>query len=409
MLTLLIDTQAQRRAATAQRLSTLGAEVYQTATLDDAIPYSTEHSVDLAICCCPCAGELSDDPNSWAMLRAKVPWLVCQCDNRACTANTFELGCDDLLEDSTSDLQLRARLRVARQVTNLESRLAQAQKLESIGELAAGIAHEINTPIQYVGDNTRFVQEACQDIADVLRHCQDLLALSESDRQLGTQTKPLRESVENADLDYLIEEIPTAIEQSLEGITRVSNIVRAMKEFAHPGASEMTPIDLRRAIENTVMVARNEWKYVADLKTEFSPDLPILPCLPGELNQVVLNMIVNAAHSVAAAWGDSPETKGCITISARPVGPNMEIRIRDNGTGIPQEHLDRIFRPFFTTKAAGKGTGQGLAIAHSVIVEKHGGTIGVETELGRGTTFVIRLPLDQERSQPQCDEALIEA
>jgi signal transduction histidine kinase len=201
-----------------------------------------------------------------------------------------------------------------------------------------------------------------------------------------------------ADIGYLLLEIPSAIRQTLEGVDRVANIVRAMKEFAHPGGTEMTLTDLANCISNTIMVARNEWKYVAEVTTEFDPLLPSVPCLPGEINQVLLNIIVNAAHAIGESLGDSPEAKGKISISTRLVNPNAEIRISDSGCGIDPRVVSRIFDPFFTTKVAGKGTGQGLAIAHTVVVEKHGGTISVESEKGQGTTFIIRLPLEMQRT-----------
>ena len=308
-------------------------------------------------------------------------------------------GFHDCLKHDCSDQRLVSKLDHAAVLDQLESRLAQAQKLESIGELAAGIAHEINTPIQYVGDNTRFVQEACTDLNEVLACCQDLLSAVENSQDVAAVTKRLQSAMDNADVDYLIDEIPSAIIQTLEGVDRVANIVRAMKEFAHPGASEMTPIELPKAVNNTVMVARNEWKYVAEVETDFDPNLGLVPCLPGELNQVLLNMIVNAAHAIAASLGDSPDSKGTITIGTRNAVTHAEIRITDTGSGIAPKNVERIFTPFFTTKAAGKGTGQGLAIAHSVIVEKHGGTIEVESELGKGTTFVIRIPLENARTE----------
>ncbi len=306
----------------------------------------------------------------------------------------YVAGFDDLISANTSDEALAAKFRQAAQIEQLENRLAQAQKLESIGELAAGIAHEINTPIQYVGDNTRFVQDACGDLGEILLCCQKLIRQAASGSELETQTLELNELMQSKDVEYLLEEVPAAITQTLEGVDRVTNIVRAMKEFAHPGSSEMTFTDLAHSINNTVMVARNEWKYVAELVTDFDPSLPLVPCLPGEFNQVLLNMIVNAAHAIAEARGDSPESKGKITVATRLRPEFAEIRIQDTGCGIAPENIERVFTPFFTTKGAGKGTGQGLAIAHSVIVDKHGGTIRIESELGVGTTFVIQIPLN---------------
>lgn len=275
----------------------------------------------------------------------------------------------------------------------MESMLTQAQKLESIGQLAAGIAHEINTPTQYVGDNTRFLQSAFEDLQKLLAEYSRLLATIKEGEKLDQLTSTIEKIAREIDLTYLTEEIPKAIEQTLEGVERVSKIVRAMKNFAHPGSVKMTLSDLNRAIESTVTVSKNEWKYVAEMVTDFDPDLPMVPCLPDQFNQVILNMIVNAAHAIADVVGDGSKGKGTITISTRQKEDWVEISISDTGTGIPPEVQAKIFDPFFTTKAVGKGTGQGLNIAHDVIVEKHKGTITFDTKVGEGTTFKILLPL----------------
>lgn len=282
----------------------------------------------------------------------------------------------------------------------LESQLAQSQKLESIGRLAAGIAHEINTPTQYVGDNTRFLQDAFGDISTLLEKYDQLLKASKENAIPPELIEDVESTAQTADVEYLVEEIPAAIKQSLEGVERVAKIVRAMKEFSHPGVEGKTPIDLNKSIESTVTVARNEWKYVADMETNFDPNLPLVTCLPGDLNQVFLNMIVNSAHAIADVVGDGSNGKGTIRISTRHVrsaernaGDWAEVRIGDTGVGIPKDVISKIFDPFFTTKQVGKGTGQGLAISYNVVVEKHGGTIDVESEVGKGTTFIIRLPI----------------
>jgi signal transduction histidine kinase len=200
--------------------------------------------------------------------------------------------------------------------------------------------------------------------------------------------------MEQADTDYLLKEIPHAIDQSLEGLERVAKIVRAMKEFSHPGSEEKRAVDINKAIETTVTVARNEWKYVADVVTQLDSCLPLVPCLGGEFNQVILNLIINAAHAIAGVVGDGSKGKGKITISTRRDGPWVQIAIQDTGTGIPPEIQSRIFEPFFTTKPVGKGTGQGLALAHSAIVNRHQGRIWFESEPGQGTTFFIKLPVE---------------
>ncbi len=260
----------------------------------------------------------------------------------------------------------------------LESQLAQAQKLESIGQLAAGIAHEINTPIQYIGDNGKFLEEAFQDLLKMIR-----------------PSPPADGEVEpepDVDLEYLQTEIPKAAGQLLEGVQHVARIVRAMKEFSHPGPLEKTQVDINAAIQSTILVSRSEWKYIADLTTDLDPALPKVSCLGGEFNQVMLNLIVNAAHAIADVVDGSGQ-KGCIQISTRRNGDWAEIRVRDSGPGIPEAIQSKVFDPFFTTKAVGKGTGQGLAIAHAVIVRKHQGRISFESTAGTGTTFLIQLPL----------------
>jgi signal transduction histidine kinase len=281
----------------------------------------------------------------------------------------------------------------------LESQLVQAQKLESIGQLAAGIAHEINTPAQYVGDNARFLLEAYLDLEHVhdlydqlLKDLKDL----RSGNPVNDLVRKIDEVVEEVDLEYIRQEVPKAARQSLEGIERISRIVRAMKDFSHPGTDVKTGIDLNKAIESTITVARNEWKYVAAMVTDFDADLPFVPCLPAEINQVILNMIINGSHAVADALKQNgSDAKGTITITTRALDECAEIRISDTGTGIPENIRSKIFDPFFTTKEVGRGTGQGLAISRSVVVDKHGGTITFESEAGKGTCFIIRLPLNQ--------------
>lgn len=276
----------------------------------------------------------------------------------------------------------------------LRDQLLQAQKLESVGQLAAGIAHEINTPTQYIGDNVRFLKDAFQELGGLLARYERLLSAAKGNLPSCETAQEIAAALNGADTGYLLEEIPKAIEQTLEGVTRVSTLVGAMKEFSHPGTKEKVPLDLNHAIESTITVARNEWKYVADLEVDFDPSLPPMACQPGEFNQVILNLIVNAAHAIAEVIAKGGPAKGKIRIQTRNSEQWAEIRIQDTGSGIPEKVRSRIFDPFFTTKAIGKGTGQGLAIARSVVVNKHGGSIHFETEEGAGTTFVIRLPHD---------------
>ncbi len=262
----------------------------------------------------------------------------------------------------------------------LEDNLRQAQKLEAIGQLAAGIAHEINTPTQYVGDNLRFLKESFGELDGLL------------EQLVEAGGAPARKALDAADFDYLKEEIPRALNQSLEGVDRVAKIVRAMKEFSHP-AREKTATDLNRAIQSTITVASNEWKYVAEVELDLDSNLPQVHCSPAEFNPVVLNIVVNAAHAIGDVVGDGGKGKGKIRVKTRPDGDWAIVEISDSGCGMPQHIQQRIFDPFFTTKEVGKGTGQGLAIAHNVIVDKHGGTIKVVSSPGAGTTFIIRLPI----------------
>ena len=271
-----------------------------------------------------------------------------------------------------------------------------SQKLESVGQLAAGIAHEINTPIQFIGDNINFMREAFRDILSLT----SLLNTFKND----ALSKPaiasallsrIKEKEAKIDLDFLMHEIPQAIEQSLDGLQRVTKIVMAMREFSHPGSEIKTDLDINKAIESTITLTRNEWKYSAILTTNLAPDLPLVQGYPADFNQVILNIIVNAAQALQEKGGEEEPGKERIEISTRQDGNEVEVCIRDTGPGIPPEVQSRIFDPFFTTKSVGKGTGQGLAIAQNIIVHKHGGTIYFDSTVGEGTAFYIRLPLER--------------
>ncbi len=276
---------------------------------------------------------------------------------------------------------------------NLELQLSQSKKMESIGQLAAGIAHEINTPAQFVGDNTRFIKDAFADLLSLTASFGKLFDAVKNDTVTTELLQDVDTNVQAADLEYLFEEIPTAIDQSLDGIARISNIVLAMKEFSHPGGKQLESADLNKAITNTVTVASNEWKYLAEVKTDLATDLPPVMCKRQEINQVILNLVVNAAHAIDSARDEGSAEKGLISIVTRSLGTEIEISVSDSGCGIPDDIKDRIFDPFFTTKEVGKGTGQGLAMAYRTIVEQHGGSLQVDSTVGRGATFTIRLPV----------------
>jgi signal transduction histidine kinase len=276
----------------------------------------------------------------------------------------------------------------------VEQELVQAQKLESLGHLAAGIAHEINTPAQYVRDNTCFLQDVFSDVEKLLGDLDRLLAAAKHGAITETLIAEVETNVREGEVQYIREEVPKAIRQSLEGIERVATIVRAMKEFSHPGSGEKLKIDLNHAIENTLTVSHNEWKYVAELITDLDRQLPSVLCLPNEINQVILNLVVNAAQAIGDKLGDGSRGKGTITVRTRRNGDSVEVDIEDTGTGIPEEIRSKVFDPFFTTKEIGQGTGQGLTIAQDIVVTKHGGSITLQSEIGRGTVFTIRLPIE---------------
>ncbi len=281
----------------------------------------------------------------------------------------------------------------------LERQLVHAQKMESVGQLAAGIAHEINTPMQYLGDNTRFLKDAFDDLTDLCGKFSNLKEMATK----GTVSKEMIDEIDNAledaDLEFIKDEVPQAIDQSLDGIDRVSRIVRSMKEFSHPGVESKTLFNINRGIDTTVTISRNEWKYVAEIETKLDSNLPLVPCLPGDFNQAMLNIIVNASHAIgdkAEKTGD--KEKGRINITTKRDGDFAEICISDTGGGIPDSIKDRVFDPFFTTKEVGKGTGQGLSFVYSIIVDKHDGSLSFESEEGIGTTFKILLPLNANGS-----------
>ena len=280
--------------------------------------------------------------------------------------------------------EMRERERMA-----IELRVA--QKLESVGRLAAGIAHEINTPIQYVGDSVHFLREAVDGLQSLLVSYREGLGKVSAGTPVGDVEAALAKATEAADLEFLNAEIPQAFERTLEGVDRVSGIVRAMKEFAHPDSTEHASADINRALQTTLIVTRNEYKYIAQIESHFS-ELPPVVCNIGELNQVFVNLIVNAAHAIQASGKDISAGRITITTDAYPNA--VHIGIGDNGCGIAHDNLDRIFDPFFTTKEVGKGTGQGLAIARSIVVDKHRGKINVHSAADIGTRFTIVLPID---------------
>jgi PAS domain S-box-containing protein len=276
----------------------------------------------------------------------------------------------------------------------VENQLALSRKMEAIGELAAGIAHEINTPMQFISDNTNFIKESFESFSEYLTELN--LKLLEDNKITIEELKEFTKQKEEAlDMNFLMEEIPEAIGQTIEGIERVTKIVKTMKEFSHPSSKEKVLTDLNKNINDTVIITKNEWKYVADVELNLDDNLPLVKCLPDEINQVLLNITVNAAQAIEEKVGKNPETKGKIVYSTFVEDNFVVIIIEDSGIGIPKENLQKIFGPFFTTKEVGRGTGQGLAIAMDIIVNKHGGVLDVESEPNKGSKFIIKLPIEE--------------
>jgi len=277
----------------------------------------------------------------------------------------------------------------------MEVELLQARKMEAIGQLAAGIAHEINTPIQYIGNNLRFIEDTSNRLINLLKRHTPHLGTTNNESGFSGNAEVDESHIDEKEFNYLAHETALAVQESLEGVAKISEIIRATRSFAQPSLLEKTPIDINKAIKDTVAVTRNEWKYVARMELDLAPDLPLIPSLGGEINQVILTLIVNAAEAIKKVIGNiETQDKGTITVSTCLDGNAAEIRVRDTGSGIPEKMKSRIFEPFITLKGVGEGTGYGLAVAYSAIVNKLAGTITFDTEEGTGTTFTIRLPVE---------------
>jgi PAS domain S-box-containing protein len=293
----------------------------------------------------------------------------------------------------TSDSTRGLFYAVARDVTRaneIQRELAQAQKLEAVGQLASGVAHEINTPMQFIGDNVRFALDSFGDLVKLMNETRAVVLSPGVPREAQDRLTKLSRDL---DLDYLVDEIPRALTESKDGVRRVAELVKALKEFAHPDTSALEAADVNLTISRALILSRGVTKHVARVESQLG-DLPLIPCQPGLLGQVFLNLVVNAAHAIEDKWKKTGDTQpGLITVTSALVGERVVVKIGDSGCGIPQAVRERIFEPFFTTKEVGRGSGQGLPLVRSVIVERHGGEVGFETEVGVGTTFIISLPI----------------
>ncbi|TIH12857.1 PAS domain-containing sensor histidine kinase [Marinifilum sp. JC120] len=285
---------------------------------------------------------------------------------------------------------------VARDISNqlmVEAQLRQAQKLESIGELAAGIAHEINTPTQYVTTNMKFLSDSFTELINSLKQVSSIRQTINENSPTGTINDAMAKLIDDSEIAFLEEDIPNAIKESEEGLNRISEIVKSVKQLAHPGETQKNYYNLNEIINDAITVSANEWKYVATIRKNLQEDLPKVSCLKGEMGQVILNLIVNSAHGIESKNAATKE-KGIITISSYLSDEQAVIEITDTGCGMPPQIIERAFDPFFTTKQVGKGTGQGLAIAHNVIVNIHNGRISIDSIENEGSTITVRLPIN---------------
>jgi len=275
----------------------------------------------------------------------------------------------------------------------MEEQLRLAQKLESIGRLATGVAHEINTPTQFIVSNLHFLNDAFTKIKTILAQYHALRIVAADSPACAAAVEAALALENEIELQYLSDEIPVCLRQSLDGLDRVARIVASLNELARTNSSQATPVDLNRLIEAAITVSRHEWKYLAEMISELDPNLPSVPCIVDEFNQIMLKLIMNAAQAIGDTLKKSGTQSGRITVRTRHAPPWAVVEVEDTGAGIPEEIRSRIFEPCFATKALDQGTGQGLALVREVVVNHHHGRIDFVSELGRGTSFILKLPL----------------
>ena len=267
-----------------------------------------------------------------------------------------------------------------------QAQLLQSEKMASIGQLAAGVAHEINNPVGFVNSNMGSLRNYVETLFKVIEGYDAALARTNSSPEMNAEIAKLKEE---ADLEFLKDDVTALVKESMDGLKRVKDIVQSLKDFSHVGETDWQMADLHHGLDSTLNIAHNEFKYKATIDKQYG-ELPLVKCLASQLNQVFMNLIVNASHAI--------KESGVITIRTGTEGDWVWVEIGDNGVGIPEENLSRIFEPFFTTKPVGQGTGLGLSLSYS-IVNKHGGRIDVESEVGKGTRFIIRLPIEPDATE----------
>ncbi len=299
----------------------------------------------------------------------------------------FEITFTPLIQESLPEFCI-VIFTPSRKSSDTLERLEAGHKFITMGRLSAGILHEIRSPVQYIGDNIRFVREAVTDIVQFMQTVRDIV----SREKAGHIGRQYDKAASESDIDYLLSEIQPALGESQDGIRQVRNILDAMKKFSHPGYEKKEMVNLNESIESALTITHSEWKNVAEMQTSLDPALPRIPLFGDEMNQALLNLIVNATHAVRDKKYETGEM-GTITITTKYRDREVVLWISDTGTGIPGSIISKIFQPFYTTKKPGEGTGQGLTMVHSIVVEKHGGTISVNSEPGAGAVFEIHLPV----------------
>ncbi|HVZ36434.1 MAG TPA: ATP-binding protein [Polyangiaceae bacterium] len=322
------------------------------------------------------------DASRWVVEEQERALSLTEARDALSAKNAALLTAQSALEQAFAQLKEEVAIR-----QKLERELGAARKLEALGQLSAGVAHEINTPLQYVGDSVYFLGQAIAKITSYLQGIDALLERQPAPTWPEAQAA-IATARRQARLPFLLEEAPKAVGASKEGISQVSQIVQALKAFSHQDVEQKAPADVNAALRTALVMARHEYKTIATVHESLG-ELPPVECQITQLNQVFLNLIVNAAHAIADAHRAAP---GTISVSSRVSEGYAEIAIADDGCGIPEAIQHKIFEPFFTTKEVGRGTGQGLALARQIVVDRHGGTLDFESEVGKGTTFRIRIP-----------------
>ncbi len=380
-----VDTREALEAALVDRPWDIALCDYAMGALqaDESLQLLTESVEDLPVICL--SGLMGEEVAVSVMRSGARDFLSKDKLQRLCSTVRRELV----------DREARQRFREERRAAEMYQ--MQARRLESLGQIAAGIAHEINTPVQFIGDNASFLERLLErlgplfDTAVEVAQCESFEAVPEATWRI------LFEAARGGRAERIKGDMPDALEQIRAGTRRIAKIVQTMSRVSHPDSGEMAEATLDEVIESAVVMTKSQWRYVAELSVEIDERLGPVWCCAQSITQVLINLIVNATHAVDEARGD--QGLGRISIEARPLDWGCELRVSDTGIGIPEEIRSKIFDPFFTSKPVGKGTGQGLALTYAVIVKQHAGTIELESERGKGSTFIVRLPNRQRQVQ----------